>query len=147
MRWFMGLDESDSSYTVLVFDEAGEEVYRRDVQHTANGLAEFGGWVNARVAEGVELLACLERPHGRIGAVVQEFQDLQRDKREEADGAHDSQPGEHGRTRGAVPAMRRGVGLVGQAAFHRSGASLVWVQVSSLGQAGKEKSGVSRIGG
>lgn len=66
MRWFMGLDESDGSCTVLVFDESGAEVYRRDVQHTADGLAEFGGWVNGRVAEGIELLASLERPHGRL---------------------------------------------------------------------------------
>ena len=66
MRWFMGLDESDRSCTVLVFDETGEEVHRRDVPHTADGFAEFGGWVNGRVAEGIELLASLERPHGRM---------------------------------------------------------------------------------
>ena len=66
MRWFMGLDESDSSYAELVFDEAGEEVYRRNVQHTADGLSEFGGWIHARVAEGMELLGSLERPHGRM---------------------------------------------------------------------------------
>ena len=66
MRWFMGLDESDSSYAVLVFDEAGEEVYRRNVHHTADGLSEFGGWIHARVAEGMELLGSLERPHGRM---------------------------------------------------------------------------------
>ena len=66
MRWFMGLDESDHSCTVLVFDEAGEEVYRRNVVCTADGLSEFGGWINAQVAEGVELLASLERPHGRM---------------------------------------------------------------------------------
>jgi hypothetical protein len=26
MRWYMGLDASDSEYFVLVFDEAGQEV-------------------------------------------------------------------------------------------------------------------------
>ena len=66
MRWFMGLDESDSSVAVVVIDEAGGEVYRQNVEPTADGLAAFGGWVNARVAEGVELLASLERPHGRM---------------------------------------------------------------------------------
>lgn len=41
-------------------------MYRQNVEPTADGLAAFGGWVNARVAEGVELLASLERPHGRM---------------------------------------------------------------------------------
>jgi hypothetical protein len=66
MYWFMGLDESDRSYAVLVSDASGQEVYRREVLQSADSLAEFGGWINARVGEGIEVLASLERPHGRI---------------------------------------------------------------------------------
>lgn len=66
MRWYMGLDASDSEYFVLVFDDAGQEVHRRKVEHSAEGFADFGGWLNARIADGIELFASLERPHGRM---------------------------------------------------------------------------------
>ena len=66
MQWSMGVDESDRSCTVLVFDEGGQEVFRGEVVYGAGELSEFGGWINARVAEGVELRASLERPHGRM---------------------------------------------------------------------------------
>lgn len=60
----------DSEYFVLVFDDAGQEVHRRKVAHSAEGFAGFGGWLNARIADGLELFASLERPHGRMVEIL-----------------------------------------------------------------------------
>ena len=66
MRLYIGVDESDSSCAVLAYDRDGEQVYRMEVKQSADSLSEFGGWLNAQVADGLELYASLERPHGRM---------------------------------------------------------------------------------
>ena len=53
-----------------MFDDAGQEVHRRKVAHSAEGFAGFGGWLNARIADGLELFASLERPHGRMVEIL-----------------------------------------------------------------------------
>jgi hypothetical protein len=51
---------------VYVEDENGEKIMERNVQQTVEGLAEFGRWLDEKRAEGIELWAAIEKPHGRI---------------------------------------------------------------------------------
>jgi transposase len=49
-----------------VGDEDGEKVVEMTVQETPEGMAELGRWLDERRAEGIELWAGIEKPHGRI---------------------------------------------------------------------------------
>lgn len=66
MRYFIGVDESDTSFEVSVLDEDGHKVHGMGVERRADAMGEFGGWLNRLTAEGIDLLACLERPEGRL---------------------------------------------------------------------------------
>jgi len=76
-RYYIGVDWADKVHEVCVIDEAGEKVVQRKVEETAEGMGEFGRWLDERRAEGMELWAAIEKPDGRIvdllldhGAVV-----------------------------------------------------------------------------
>jgi transposase len=66
MRYYMGVDWADAEHAVWVEDEGGAKVLDRRVPQTAEGLSEWGCWLDARRAEGIELWAAIERPEGRI---------------------------------------------------------------------------------
>ena len=66
MRLYFGIDSSDSVHFVLVFNDEGREVHRCKVQESSEGFSDFGSWLHARIAEGDELFASLERPHGHM---------------------------------------------------------------------------------
>jgi hypothetical protein len=65
MRYYLGVDWADAEDAVCVLDEAGGKVLRRTVAHTALAQREWGRWLQERRAEGIELWAAIERPHGR----------------------------------------------------------------------------------
>src|SRR5215475_8235360 len=65
-RYYMGVDWGDRSHQVYVGDEEGEKVREMKVQESPEGLAEIGRWLDERRAEGIELWAAIEKPHGRI---------------------------------------------------------------------------------
>lgn len=65
-RYYAGVDWADREHQVYVEDENGEKIMERNVQQTVEGLAEFGRWLDERRAEGIELWAAIEKPHGRI---------------------------------------------------------------------------------
>jgi transposase len=65
MRYYLGVDWADAEDTVWVLDEAGHTVLTRTVAHTVLARQEWGRWLQERRAEGVELWAAIERPHGR----------------------------------------------------------------------------------
>ena len=65
-RWYLGVDWADRAHAVWVEDEAGTKVAARTVAHTGEGLAEFGRWLDAQRAAGVELWAAIERPDGSV---------------------------------------------------------------------------------
>ena len=65
-RYYAGVDWADREHQVYVEDENGEKIMERNVQQTVEGLAEFGRWLDERWAEGIELWAAIEKPHGRI---------------------------------------------------------------------------------
>jgi len=66
MRYYVGVDWADREHEVWVEDEAATKVLSRTVTHTAEALAEWGCWLDARRAEGIELWAAIEKPEGRI---------------------------------------------------------------------------------
>src|SRR5262249_27381035 len=46
--------------------ENGKKIKEIEVQQTAEGLAEFGRWLDERRSAGTELWAAIEKPQGRI---------------------------------------------------------------------------------
>ncbi len=66
MRYYLGIDWADAEDMVWVANEAGEQVLSRRIAHTVAARSEWARWLRERQAEGVELWAAIERPHGRI---------------------------------------------------------------------------------
>jgi transposase len=66
MRYYIGVDWADAEHAIWVADEQGTWVLARAVPHTAEGLAEWGRWLDEQRAAGVELWAAIERPDGRV---------------------------------------------------------------------------------
>src|SRR3989454_8758739 len=66
MRFYIGLDWADAEHAVWVEDENATKIVGRIVPHTAEGLSEWGRWLDERRAEGIELWAAIEKPEGRI---------------------------------------------------------------------------------
>lgn len=65
-RYYVGVDWADEAHAVWIGDEVGGEVAERQVEHTAEGLSEFGRWLYERRAAGIELWAAIEKPEGRV---------------------------------------------------------------------------------
>ena len=65
-RYCLGVDWADKVHQVYVGDQDGTEIAEMKVQETAEGLAEFGRWLDERRAEEIELWAAIEKPQGRI---------------------------------------------------------------------------------
>ena len=66
MRNYLGVDWADREHAVWVVDEHGAKVAELAVQHTAEGLSEFGRWLDERRAQGIECWAAIEKPDGRV---------------------------------------------------------------------------------
>ena len=66
MRFYIGGDWADAEHAVWVEDENTTKIASRIVPQTAEGLSEWGRWLDERQAEGIELWAALENPEGRI---------------------------------------------------------------------------------
>ena len=66
MRYYIGVDWGDRLHQIYVIDEAGQKVLERKVEESVQAMAEFGRWLRERQAEGIELWAGIEKPHGRI---------------------------------------------------------------------------------
>jgi transposase len=66
MRYYIGVDWADAAHAVWVEDDEGTRVVSRAVPHTAEGLAEWGRWLDEQRATGIELWAAIERPDGRV---------------------------------------------------------------------------------
>jgi hypothetical protein len=54
MRYYLGVDWADAAHTIWVEDEHGAKVLTRTVPHTAEGLAEWGRWLDEQRARGIE---------------------------------------------------------------------------------------------
>src|SRR2546430_16531879 len=65
MRFYIGLDWADAEHAVWVEDENATKIVSRTVPQTAEGLSEWGRWLDERRAEGIELWAAIEKPEGR----------------------------------------------------------------------------------
>ena len=65
-RYYLGVDWADQFHKVWVSDPQGNEVAEMKVDETVEGRSDFGRWLNERKAEGIELWAAIEKPHGRI---------------------------------------------------------------------------------
>lgn len=65
-RYYLGVDWADEAHALWVGDEAGAEVAKLTVKHTAEGLGEFGRWLYERQAQGIEVWAAIEKPEGRV---------------------------------------------------------------------------------
>jgi transposase len=66
VRNYIGVDWADEEDAVWVVNDAGDKVLSRGVAHTVAARSEWARWLRERQAEGVELWAAIERPHGRI---------------------------------------------------------------------------------
>jgi len=62
----LGVDWADKSHQLYAADENGKKIKEIEVQQTAEGLAEFGRWLDERRSAGTELWAAIEKPQGRI---------------------------------------------------------------------------------
>ncbi len=65
-RYYLGVDWADEFHQVWVSDHQGKKVAEMKVVQNAEGMAGFGRWLHERKAEGIELWAAIEKPHGRI---------------------------------------------------------------------------------
>jgi len=65
-RYYLGVDWADEFHQVWVSDHQGKKVAEMKVVQNAEGMADFGRWLRERKAEGIELWAAIEKPHGRI---------------------------------------------------------------------------------
>lgn len=66
MRYYIGVDWADAEHAVWAEDAQGTRVLSRAVPHTAEGLAEWGRWLDEQRTAGTELWAAIERPDGRV---------------------------------------------------------------------------------
>ncbi len=66
MRYYIGVDWADTAHAIWVEDEDGIQVLTRTIPHTADGLAEWGRWLDQQRAQDIELWAAIERPDGRV---------------------------------------------------------------------------------
>ena len=65
-RYFIGVDWGDEAHQVYVEDEQVQPVLEKQVDNTPEGLGTFGCWLYECVAQGIELVAAIEKPEGRI---------------------------------------------------------------------------------
>jgi transposase len=65
-RYYLGVDWSDEFHQVWVSDDQGNKVTEIKVMEKPDSMSDFGHWLNERKAEGIELWAAIEKPHGRI---------------------------------------------------------------------------------
>jgi transposase len=65
-RYYLGVDWADEFHQVWVSDPKGKKVAEMKVEQRPEGMSEFGRWLRERQAEGIELWATIEKPHGRI---------------------------------------------------------------------------------
>ena len=65
-RYYLGVDWANEFHQVWVSDHQGKKVAEMKVVQNAEGMAGFGRWLHERKAEGIELWAAIEKPHGRI---------------------------------------------------------------------------------
>jgi transposase len=66
VRYYLGIDWADEEDAVWVANEAGDKVLSRRIAHTVAARSEWARWLRERQAEGLEIWAAIERPHGRI---------------------------------------------------------------------------------
>jgi transposase len=66
VRYYIGVDWADEADAVWVVNDAGDTVLNRSIAHTVAAQSEWGRWLREREAEGIELWAAIERPHGRV---------------------------------------------------------------------------------
>jgi transposase len=65
-RYYLGVDWGDRVHQLYGGDENGAKVTEMKLQESPEGMAELGRWFDQSRAEGVELWAAIEKPHGRI---------------------------------------------------------------------------------
>ena len=65
-RYYMGVDWADEFHQLWVSDPEGKKVTAMKVEQNAKGISELGRWLHERQAEGIELWAAIEKPHGQI---------------------------------------------------------------------------------
>jgi transposase len=65
-RYYLGVDWADEFHQVWVSDTEGKKVVEMTIEQSVKGMSEFGRWLHERKAEGIELWASIEKPHGRI---------------------------------------------------------------------------------
>ena len=65
-RYYLGVDWADEFHQVWVSEPQGKKVAEMKVEQRPAGMSEFGRWLRERQAEGRELWAGIEKPHGRI---------------------------------------------------------------------------------
>jgi transposase len=65
-RYYLGVDWADEFHQVWVSDPEGKKVAAIKVEQRPKGMGDFGRWLHERKAEGIELWASIEKPHGRI---------------------------------------------------------------------------------
>lgn len=66
MRYYIGVDWADEEAAVWVANEASDLILSRRVTYTPEAQSAWGRWLRERQAEGIELWAAIERPHGRL---------------------------------------------------------------------------------
>jgi transposase len=65
-RYYVGVDWADEFHQVWVNDAEGKKVVEMTIEQNMKGMSELARWLHERKAEGVELWASIEKPHGRI---------------------------------------------------------------------------------
>jgi transposase len=65
-RYYLGVDWGDDFHKLWGVDPEGKQVAEMKIEQNPKSMSDFGRWLNERKAEGTELWAAIEKPHGRI---------------------------------------------------------------------------------
>lgn len=65
-RYYLGVDWADKFHQIGVSDGEGKKVFEKRLAENVEELTEFGRWLDESRAQGIELWAAIEKPHGRI---------------------------------------------------------------------------------
>ena len=62
----IGVDWADDKHDVCVLDEQGHRVLERSFDETPEGFSELGRLLDEWAEQGIELVACIEKPEGLV---------------------------------------------------------------------------------
>ena len=65
-RYYLGVDWADGFHQIWVSNPDGEKVHEQKLVESVEEFSQFGRRLDEDRAQGIEIWAAIEKPHGRI---------------------------------------------------------------------------------